>query len=344
MKLEDMTAIKQMAKELGLKRYRNAENAIREYCVNKVEELIKPFKSINNLDGFLEIVSSGLGVKFEHIGEDDDLKELISRFASQGEIAFVELYSQLDNETDAVLIRLMRLKQWKYVAVIDCRGHKKFKAYFSKWHELAHVLTMSPQASFQFRRTPAIKKEPTEQMVDRVAGDLAFYSPLFLPELLALIKIDGRLSFDSIENLRIRICPSASREATIRAAVKRCPLPQLLIIADYGLKKQAERLIASEQEELFPFKPDLSSLKIRAIDVIGNAEATKSGLWIYRNMEVPTESIITELYDNTSSDESVLKTENLDWWKHSRGQLKTMSIQVEARKIGRRVLALLSSV
>ncbi len=344
MKLEDIPAIKQMAKELGLGKYRNAERAIREYCVKKIEQLLKPFGDVGDLTRFLEIVSSSLGVKFEQIEDDYQLGELIRIYTSQGEIAFADLHNQLDDETDAVVYRLLKPKQWKYTAVIDCRGYKKYRAYFSKWHEVAHVLTMSPQESFQFRRTPAEKKQPKEQMVDRVAGDLAFYSPLFLPELLAVIKIDKRLSFDNIDDLRRKVCSDASREATIRAAVQRSPIPQLLVIARYGLKKQQERSIKARQVELFPEDQDLSSLKLRAVEVTGNTEVAKSALWIHRNMEVPQESIITEVFDNASSDISFLRIENLDWWKHSRGQLTTMDIQVEARKIGKRVFALINKV
>jgi len=345
MNLKDEPVIKQIAKELGLGRYRNAEEAIREYCIKKVIELLKSFEHVDDLSKFLEIVSSGLGVKFEHIEDDTELEVLIKKYTSKGELAFVDLPNQLDDKTDAVLIRLSKQQQWKYVAIIDCRGSKKYKAYFSKWHEIAHVLTMSPQAVFQFRRTPTIKKDPEEQMVDRVAGDLAFYSPLFMPELLTRVKIDKRLSFDNIEVLRKKICPDSSREATIRAAVYRSPFPQVLIIARYALKKQDERLISSDQTNLFQTDHDvLSSLKLRAVEVTGNNDAKKVGLCIHRNMEVPLESIITKVFDTAPPNASAIQTENLSWWKHSRGQLEYMPILVEAMKIGQRVFALIKKI
>lgn len=345
MNLKDEPVIKQIAKELGLGRYRNAEEAIREYCVKKVEQILKSFERVDDLSKFLDIISSTLGVRFEQIEDDNELEVLINKYASNGELGFVDLHNQLDDKTDAVLIRLSRQKQWKYVAVIDCRGNKKYKAYFSKWHEIAHVLTMSPQAVFQFRRTPTIKKDPGEQMVDRVAGDLAFYSPLFMPELLTKTKIDKRLSFDNIEELRKKICPDSSREATIRAAAYRSPFPQLLIIARYALKKQDERLINADQTNLFQNDHDvLSSLKLRAVEVSSNEDAKKIGLWIHRNMEVPLESIITKVFDTAPPNVSTIQTENLSWWKHSRGQLEDMPILVEAMNIGQRVFALIKKI
>jgi len=342
MNLKDEPVVKQIAKELGLGRYRNAEQAIREYCIKKVEQLLKLFEHVDDLSKFLDVISSGLGVRFEQIYDDNDLDVLIRKYASSGELAFANLPNQLDNKTDAVLIRLLRQKEWKFVAVIDCRGNKKYKAYFSKWHEIAHVLTMSPQTEIQFRRTPTIKKDPEEQMVDRVAGDLAFYSPLFMPELLTRAKIDKRLSFDNIEDLRKKVCPDSSREATIRAAVYRSPFPQLLIIASYALKKQDERLINADQENLFRNDHDvLSSLKLRAVEATGNENAKKVGLWIHRNMEIPNDSIITKVFNTAPANVSAIQIEDLDWWKHSRGQLDSMPIQVEAMKIGRRVFALI---
>jgi hypothetical protein len=220
---------------------------------------------------------------------------------------------------------------------------KKWRAYFSKWHEIAHVLIDSPQLSFSFRKTPVDKKKPKEQMADRVAGDLAFYAPLFLPELLARIKNEKRVTFEIIEDLRKTVCKSASREATIRAAVLRSPYPQLMVIADYDLKAHEKRIVTSLQGDLFPEEELPFEPKLRAVAVTGNIAASDSGLWIYRNMEVPQISIIFETYvDMVLPPQVYSNIENLNWWKHSGGQLKDLIIYVEAQKIGRRVFGLIS--
>lgn len=343
MKLKDNPAIKLMARKLGLGKPRNAEEAIREYCVQEVQKIIKRLGKIAGLDQFLNIVSSSLGIKFEEINDDADLQTISRKYVERGEIAFADLHRQLDDKTDATLAILHNRKSWehRYVAVIDCRGLKKTRAYFSKWHEVGHVLTTSEQAEFQFRRTPADKrKDPEEAIVDRVAGDLAFYSPLFLPELLCIVGEENRLTFEMIERLRNTVCKEASREATIRAAVTRCPHPQLFIIADYGLKKKEERdlqqAILSFGEEI-PVEP-----KLRALAVIGSATASETGLWIYGNMEVPHGSVIYKAFENSLSTELYSNVENLGWWKHSKGQLPETEIMVEAKRSGNRVFALIS--
>ena len=341
--LKDSEVIKKIARELGLKRFKDPEKAIREFCVRKVEKIIAPFTEIKNLDALLEIVSSGLGIRFEEVNDDGDISDLAETYAPQGELIFADLARHLDEMTDAVLISLKKTRMWKYVAVIDCRGFKKTRAYFSKWHEVAHVLTESPQPAL-FRRTPKDSKAPEETLADRIAGDFAFYTPLFLPELLARTKLTKRLTFDIIEELRKAVCPAASREATIRGAISRAPFPQVLVIADYALKKEEERTVSSlQQMDLFPENGIPFEPKLRAVQVVSNLPAKQSGLQIHRNMEIPEKSVITDAYWNVSCGPGTHEnSENLNWWKHSRGALPNADIEVEAMRIGKRVFALIS--
>lgn len=342
-KLRDSEVIRKIAKELKLGRFKDSERAIREFCIRKVEKIIEPFGKIGNLNDLLGIVSSALGIRFEEVLEDEDLFAIRDTYVAQKELMLAELPRLLDPLTDAVLIRLMNSRAWKYVAVIDCRGIKKARAYFTKWHEVSHVLTESPQPAL-FRRTPVQKKDPEEMLVDRIAGDLGFYTPLLLPELLARTKTTGKLTFDVIEDLRQLVCPGASRESTIRGAVSRAPFPQLLVIADYALKKSEERAMSSSQMDLFPRDNILHEAKLRAVDVIANGPAKQKNLHIHRNMEVPKESVITEAYREESLNPKPHSgTENLDWWKHSHGELPSRPIHVQAMKIGRRVFALVTT-
>jgi hypothetical protein len=76
-----------------------------------------------------------------------------------------------------------------YLVIVDARGPRKARAYFTAWHELAHLLLYPrKQAVFEgFRRAPtpeAKLKDPVESAVDHIAGLLAFWEPLFKPALL----------------------------------------------------------------------------------------------------------------------------------------------------------------
>jgi hypothetical protein len=130
MKLKDEPDIKKMAKELGLARFRDAEKAIREFCVQKMEEIIRSFSNINDFEQFLDIISSGLGIKFEEIDDAYDFKKISEKYIDAGELIFADLRNHFDANTDAILIGLRRSKGWKYVAVIDCREQKKMEGIF----------------------------------------------------------------------------------------------------------------------------------------------------------------------------------------------------------------------
>lgn len=70
----------------------------------------------------------------------------------------------------------------QHLAVIDGRGSREARVFFGKRHEGSHLLCLSPmQLSFVFRRTHAARNAAEEQLIDRISGELAFYSPLFSP-------------------------------------------------------------------------------------------------------------------------------------------------------------------
>src|SRR5262249_12993533 len=68
-----------------------------------------------------------------------------------------------------------------YLAVINCRGWHRSRRYFSKWHEVIHLLLDGRQLRFAFRKRAAERKHPEEVLVDKIAGELAFHPDLFGP-------------------------------------------------------------------------------------------------------------------------------------------------------------------
>ncbi len=84
------------------------------------------------------------------------------------------------------------------MSIIDCRGEKSWRNYFSKWHELAHLLTLTPQTRFKFCRTHCVaeQKDPEEAAMDVIAGAVGF-----LPDLIRE-HASGDISFDKVFQLR----------------------------------------------------------------------------------------------------------------------------------------------
>ena len=339
-----------LARELGIKKKSNPDETIREYCFLKVENILQDFivqgrGSVNSLDKLLELTAAKLDLKFEEVLFDEDLQGIKTRYVSNGELAFLDFIDDFDDDTDAVLVQLRNTQRWepKFVAIIDCRGLKSLRAYFSKWHEIAHLLTTPPQMHLPFRRTHAVKKDPEEILMDKIAGDLGFYSPLFLPEVRARTDKNKKLTFKVINELRYEVCSSASPQATIRAAVDRVSFPGLFLIAEYALKKEEERLVNSGQYLVFPQEKKMLEKKFRATKVQSNNPARQSALLIFKNMEVPDESIIKRVLDNPEPGQVFSNVENLNWWKSSKGRLGDYDVYVEAKKIGDTVWALVSA-
>lgn len=343
--LKDSPIVIKIANNLGLKRLPNAEMAIRNYCFRRVKRIVAAFGKIENLNQLLEVISSHLEMKFEEVHKDEDL-ELISRnYLKKKELIFSRLHKELDQKTDGLLIRLEHAKAWepKFVAVIDCRGYKAWRAYFTKWHEISHLLTTPPtQMTFQFRRIPSFKKGAEEQIVDKVAGDIAFYADIFYPALVQKIARDGRLTFSAIESLRETVCVGASRVSTLYAAIRQIPTLQLLVIAGLGYKRDEERLLNSGQLDLFPEQKQKIIPKLRAVEVSGTQKAQSIGFRIHRNMQVPEKSVIYKMFENPELfGETTTEYENLSWWEHSKGHLQEEEIIVEARMSRDKVFALI---
>jgi len=82
------------------------------------------------------------------------------------------------------------------------------------------------------------EKNPTERLMDVIAGEIGFYGPFFLPILHEEISNDRGLKFGTVENIRERFCSEASYQSTLNACVSRMNSPVLLITVGLALKKR----------------------------------------------------------------------------------------------------------
>jgi hypothetical protein len=172
-----------------------------------------------------------------------------------------------------------------------------------------------------------------------VAGDFAFFGPLFLPIFHAELNGDHRLSFSLVERVRQRFCVDASLSATVNACVAAAPMPTILIEAGLEYKKAERERIAAGERGIMP--------SLRVLKSISNDAAREAHLHIPRPMRVPLTSVIALAHNEDI--ESVLDRstamENLvDWTTSDGGRLPAVDVVIEARKTGDRVLALLTVV
>ena len=92
---------------------------------------------------------------------------------------------------------------------------------------MVHLLPKADSFGWSFAGPVWNTSIPEEILVDKIAGELAFYPPIFVPILLEEIGENKRLTFAAIDRVRQRIAPEASWHATLLAAVRHSPRTDL---------------------------------------------------------------------------------------------------------------------
>src|SRR5262249_7317312 len=143
---------------------------------------LKDFPECKRPEELLELAANKLHTVFEIIRTDADLSKIRDKYVSKGEKIFATLAEQLPNDVFGITFRLSNREPWEpeFASVIDCRGTKVFRAYFTKWHELAHLLVLTDQLRLSFRRTDCREgaKNPEESLMDVIAGRLGYFPPM----------------------------------------------------------------------------------------------------------------------------------------------------------------------
>ncbi len=321
--------------------------SIIDFCRQKIARWIDGPRSIRTIWDLEKIICEKLNLVIHEVWNDDDLEELIRNYVEEGEIVFAHLKADLDAKTFATLIRRKALRpnsEDRYVAVIDCRGNKGARRFFSRWHEIAHLLTLYKQMELPFHRS-TIDRDPTEKLMDIIAGEIGFYDTLFRPALEAELRSQGRLTLDAVERVRREYCPDASFQATLNACAARAPAPVIVLEIGMGYKKSELRELHLAQLPLIP--PKLPQPKLRVLSAVPNAAARKISFQIPRYMRVPVASIITGVFDNGTglSIGATETVENLNQWTSSNGsRLPNVKVDVQALKTGEHVLVIVSPV
>lgn len=288
--LKKSIKVQKLARDLGLKNAADPVSAIVDYCRLKVKKFLADFPECDQLHDLLLFLAQKMGTFFEEIHTDEDLENIKSKYLLRGEKIFVLLKEELAEDVFGITFRLMNRESWEpqFVSIIDCRGDKSYRSYFTKWHELGHLLVLTDQMRLNFRRTfpPTELKDPEEAVIDIIAGTFAFYDPL--------IKkcTDGEISFEAVERLRNQLCPGASWQASLIGFVKAWTTPCFLVHAKHALKKGEQEQLAQQS---FGFNAPPAPV-LRAAKVTSNDAARNDGLMIFENMRIPASSVIYKAF------------------------------------------------
>jgi hypothetical protein len=199
-----------------------------------------PIRTVKQLEA---LVCEKLQLVFEEVWSDEDLDAVIRKYVALGEQVFASLRIQLDESTFGVTVvrhHTTANARDRYVAVIDCRGAKEARRFFTRWHEIAHLLTDAIHPLSWVHRSTA-ETSPIERLMDEIAGEVAFYEPIVRPVLVE----NGVLSFNVVERIRKRCCPDASFQATLIACTRRLSRPAIYLEAGMGYKKHEEAELCS---------------------------------------------------------------------------------------------------
>jgi hypothetical protein len=324
-RLDSKVKIWTLASDLGLPESDKPSRAILAFVIRRVRTIAKKF-SCANLNDLLGSVAGAVDTVFEEIHTSDDLRKVQAKYVKKGETGFANLDADLSGSKDfGITIRRMHREGWEpqFVSVIDCRGEKIFRSYFTKWHELAHLLTLTAQMRLEFRRSHSqlANHDPEERLMDIIAGELGFL-PDFLPS-----DMRDDVSFGAIERIRQEYCPTASRQAAMIGIVKALPKPCILLSAQLALRKSEASSLGQMILDVRLHEP---VPVLRAVHVTVNEAAREEGIQLHKQWRVPKESVIASVF---ASGEYAEATEDLSWWTTSSGsRLDKCPVLVKARK------------
>jgi hypothetical protein len=328
-KLHKNPTIYTLALDLNLKVTTDPVTAIKEHCHRQIKKFLKDFPHCASLNDLLAIAAQRLGTVFHEIHCDADLAQLTSDYAARNEPVAALFAGELTDEVFGITFKLLHPRKFDlpYISLIDCRGSKRQKYYFTKWHELGHLLILTDQRRLSFRRTHALHelKSPEETMVDVIAGEFAYYAPMVLPYT------KGALTFEAIDSARAALCPEGSYQSALIGLARVWPTPCVLVEAKWAGKKIA---VPGEY---------FSSFALRAVGALVNDAARMRGMQLHKNFRVPERSVIHMVFSQQLPGGTAI--EDLSWWESSDGtSLDQQRISVSAKRIGDTVYALLIPV
>ena len=318
-------------------------NHILDYCHRRIDAWVAEAGGISDIDGLESLVTQKLQMVFEEIRTDEDwerLKEIYAR--GKKEFVFGAIRTKFDDDHSLTYGALVERRNAdptdldRFVAVIDCRGSKLARRFFTRWHEIAHRLTTHADMPEPVYRS---EHDPIERMMDEIAGHVGFYDPLFRPAYQQAILGQSHLKFGTVETIISGAFPAASFQATLFACTRRLPTPVIYLEAALNHKKEVKRKLA--MPSLFDVDPPLGEL--RAVKVIQNKAAQQDGFTIPTNMRVPAASVIYRLF-NADPQTVGDGEECLSHWESRGRSLGRRAVVVEARKVPDRVIAIVQPI
>ena len=245
-----------LAKKLGVGAADDPVVAILDFCRNRIDRWVAEAGGVGSIEHLERLVTEKLQMVFEEIRNDGDFDRIKQVYAvGKRDSVFATMrlrFDDLANPTYGALVRRKNVAADapdRYVAVIDCRGDKLARRFFTRWHEIAHRLTTDADPDEPVYRS---EHDPIEQMMDRIASHVGFYEPL-LRTRRSIGRCEGQGSSRSMPSRT-----SAARRSRTPASSPRCSPatadttePAVYVEASPALKAKHKRAIKQGAQWLF---------------------------------------------------------------------------------------------
>ena len=328
-----------LATELGLRG--DPVEAVVGYCLSRIGRWRHEAGGVATIADLESLVTQRLQMVFEEVRSDSDFDRLTETYArGKKDFVFATMRLKFDgaNPIFGVLVQRNNVAPDavdRFVAVIDCRGNKLARRFFTRWHEIAHRLTTHADMPEPVYRS---EHDPIERLMDEIAGNIGFYGPLFDPLFRSVQQGNELLTLDTVKRVIDGGFPDASFQATLFACARRLPTPVVYLEAAIAHKKEVKRRIENRSLRLFDDEPPPGEL--RAVKIVANEAAQQERFVIPTNMRVPVGSVIHRLFDAEPMTDGEAP-EDLGQWEDSKGKrLEGRAVFVEARKVPDRVIAI----
>ena len=334
MDLNRAPEIAKLARELGCEFTNNPFEAILHYCRERVRSLLRDYP-VATLTELLDVVAADVDTKFVEVHNNQELKEMRNYFFKRGENGFARLNEELGPKALAITFRRLRPGKGEpaFISVVDARGEKLFRVYFSKYHEVAHLLTLTDSdRRLKFCRThEAVDYAlPEEVLMEEIAAELGFF-----PDIVER-HAEGPICFDKIRLVRDRLCPNASWYSCVVNLSKRWPTPCVLI--EVG-PNQTGRMDQGRSGAALSEKS--KSIALRVVRSTPSFAPHALGEIVRSGIQIPKNSIIHQAFSDPSARE-MSADENLRGWIDDSGRrLPTLTLRIHVNKDKHRLWALL---
>lgn len=343
-RLDAAPEILALAAELGVSAAAPVDGIL-DFCRSRIDAWVTEARGVMTISQLEALVTQRLQMVFEEIRSDADFARITDQYArAKKDPVFATMrfrFDDADNPTYGTLVRrnVGDDAPDRFVAVIDCRGSKLARRFFTRWHEIAHRLTTHARHG-----EPAFRSEhdPIERLMDEIAGHVGFYGPLFEPVFAQAHGGRDLLRFETVQAVIDGGFVDASFQATLNACTRRLPTPVIYLEAAIGHKKAVRKQIEDTSPRLFE-KEEQPAGELRAVKVVANDAARQEKFVIPQNMRVPEASVIHRLFGDESARDGEGR-EDLGLWESDGRPLEGRAVAVEARRVPDRVIAVVQPV